>query len=244
MAITDVDNTKFSSTYDFDKIIRYYSGSVYVPAPPATPYQVYNHYENIDTGLDDYCFAIGIFSIDGGTTWNDSGVNQPKYTTGGQPIFQTQSMTASMEKSGELELHFENWSYYDGVTTTSAAYTFMYRVILIARSEQAPMDLTEPPYNTILNDYNDYEKIHIDRIDYLPVASSTTGTLTITHGLGYVPLIKSYWTNQLSYTNFQEWDSIAGFRNLEIDDDKVVYTFYAPGDDETYEVHTRIYYDY
>lgn len=172
--------------YKIDQIIGIHSGSFVVSAPAL--FGSTTAPDTFDTGFGDSCFFQGIFSTDGGSSWNDFGTYRPNLSTPAQPVFQTVTNYGMVSPTGIFTATAKNW--YDFVHSSTSAYTIQYKVLFIAKDTQGL--ITPIPTNEILyysSAYN-YQK-------YLPPNSSsfssTSGTTPITHGLGYVPKVRAWF---------------------------------------------------
>lgn len=160
-------------------------------------------------------------------------------------------MMYGRSKAGTLTLTADNWSYYNGVGTTSAAYTFLYKVVIFARPGQG--DITPQPVVQELNfstAYN-YQKIKRDSGPAaISIPAGATANVDVTHDLGYIPKIRHYIEN-FSYaatTDLYDFGYFASqyiLFNCSIDTTKVRYFFDNSGGAGamTFNIYTRIYYD-
>lgn len=172
-------------TFPIDRIIGTTSGSFSVSAPSASPGFTTNTATFV-TGFGDTCYFQGIFSTDGGTTWNDLGVYQPDLTSPAAPVLQTVTCEAYMN-GGTLTLVGKNW--YDLVHSTSSAYTIQYKVFFIAKNTQGSLTpLTSSQKIFYSSAYN------FQKIDFVgSFAVSTSASTTVSHNLGYVPKVRAWF---------------------------------------------------
>lgn len=194
MALIDnVNDVAFASSIPTDLILGSYTGTLSATAPGLGFPQRTQTSTTVATGIEEKTFFQGIFSTDGGTTWLDFNSNIPNNTNPSFVGLQTQMMYGYI-KSGSLIVAADNWNYYNGIGYSSAAYTFTYKVVLFARPSQG--NITPQPVTQARNfsSFYNYQKIFRDStFDFsLPVGTSTA---ILTHGLGYVPKIRTYVDN-------------------------------------------------
>lgn len=154
----------------------------------------------IPTPIGQYAYPIGMFSYDGGVTWNDFGFTLPIATTYAsvQPGVQIQP---SVDASGNI--------FFNGVNNTAGTVTLILRVALLASYAPGPVpvpatltqntsytnDARPLPSPTFLNfflpPYSSYRRIASDTV-------SGTGDHTVAHGQSAVP-------------NFMFWVNVGGF---------------------------------
>lgn len=249
MSLLDhVADVAFASSIPTDLILGTYTGTIISPAPAATPFTKTTTELAITTNIPESTFFQGIFSIDGGTTWVDFNGQIPNLTTPSMAALQTQMMYGH-SAPGTLTLAADNWSYYNGTTTTSAPYTFLYKVVIFARPGQG--DITAQPVVNPLNfstAYN-YQKISRDSAASITIPVGTA-TVNVSHNLGYVPKIRHYIENlsvapTTDLYDFGYFASSDTRFNCSIDTTTVHY-FFDNSDgvgDMTAKLYTRIYYD-
>lgn len=180
--------------YGIDQIIGITSGTLNITAPtsgtsPTTATANFAH------GFGDSAYFSGIFTADGGTTYNDFGAMIPVISLG-FPVFQTVDCNAVCDATN-LTITASN--YYNFVTGTGTAATVSYKVYLFAKNTMAspvnPLATSETlQYSSGFN----YQKVFMRGTTNLTVASGTTGSTNVTHSLGYVPKVRAFRTNSAS----------------------------------------------
>lgn len=171
--------------YTIDNIIGIHTGSFSISAPTSSG--VYTTATNsFSTGFGDTCLFQGVFSTDGGTTWNDFGAMKPNLTTAGEPVLQTVTCYGYVESNGTFIATGLN--YYDNVHSSGTAYTIQYKVAFLAKDNQGAV--TPLATNEILqydSAYN-FQKVFSS-------GSYTNGSSshTVTHNLGYVPKVREWF---------------------------------------------------
>lgn len=175
--INNSDLIAYTSYWDTDKIIGYYSGSLSVAV--ASVGSVATATATQTTGFGKSCYFVGQFSLDGGTTWNDLGVYQPNLTTAGRPVLQTTTLRAYVTSGGVLTLVALNW--YDSVHSTSSSYTISYRVTLLAKQDQGAVSTVNVTPQIFLDTFGAIAPQVFMKGTF---AVSTTANTTINHNLG------------------------------------------------------------
>src|SRR5262249_32175278 len=115
--------------YGIDQIIGVFSGSATLAAPAPSPgftTQTNTHGHN----FGDNCYFQGIFSYDGGTTWNDFSSQIPNYAA---PNIQLQTVQVEADTdSTNLYVVMTNW--YDTSHSSGTQRTIQYKVYLMAKN--------------------------------------------------------------------------------------------------------------
>lgn len=191
MALIDnLDRVAFTTVFDTDKIIGTLSGSTFSVAPTAIT-SVTTTAENISTGFGEPCYYKGIFSIDGGTTWNDFDAMVPNTSTPGSPVFDTQNCFAEV-RDNFVQLRTENW--YNSVAGSGAAYTFLWKIVLFSKNGQGsiePLPIAQQEFFTSKN--RRYEMIAQQGEETFNINSSAGQTVVVSHSLGYVPRVQAFY---------------------------------------------------
>jgi len=181
--------------YNADKIIGIFTGSLSVPATSSGDTVAYAESMHT-TGFGESVFTQGIYSIDGGTTWNDDNTTIP-YLGGAAPSFQTLDVS-SFSRTNEVGIATNNW--YNFVAGAGTAYTILYKIFCIAKSNQGDItpQLTDYPLNYSSSD--NYLKIRLDDI-YETTITGVTSTYIIPHTIGYEPTVRAY----VEHSNGEIW---------------------------------------
>lgn len=172
-----------------DQIIGIRPGTFNVAAPTPGPGSPSTASTTFDTGFGDTCLFQGIFSVDGGASWNDFGSFKPNLTTPGQPVLQTVTCRGAVSPTGIFTANATN--YYDGVHFAGTAYTVQYKVAFLAKDDQGA--ITPIRTNEILyyNSKYNFQKIFLSS----SFANNVGVPTTITHSLGYVPKVRAWGTS-------------------------------------------------
>lgn len=186
-----VDRSKlnFYSGDPVDQIIGVHTGSISVGAPTSGQGSL----STIDTythSFGDSAYFQGIFTTDNGTTWNDFGAQTP-YLGGTFPAFQTADCNATVDTT---KANITGTSWYDFGNSRSVAYTFAYKIFLMAKNIMA-QPITPLPVNEdifLASKYN-YQKIAFADTSALSVADNTAGGVPVSHNLGYFPKVRAWW---------------------------------------------------
>jgi len=175
----DIAKTNFLSSLEVDKILGTYTGSFTSTQPSATPPAKTTVTESITTNIADTTFFQGIFSIDGGTTWNDFGYNKFPLQVFG------------LSQSGTFKIIAINSHSFINPGSDSA-YTVSYKVALIAKPSQGTISPQPIGSISFFKSSLNYQKILSDTSQNASVASGSTGTLTFNHTLGAIPKVRSF----------------------------------------------------
>lgn len=188
--IDNIEDIAFSTAFQIDKAIGAPTGTINSPAPGVGSFSLTS--ETVETGFGESCYFKGIYSIDSGATWNDFGAMIPNVSTPSMPVFQTVDVVGAVEPDGGLRVTVIN--YYDNVHSVATAYTVLWKVVLFSKNNQGsitPIDIPNPIAFTTLE--RDYQKIAFqDEIPY-NISSGVGKTETITHNLGYIPKVRSFY---------------------------------------------------
>jgi len=224
--------------YRIDQIIGIHTGSFAIAAPTAisTPKTASDTFL---TGFNDTCLIQGIFSVDGGVSWNDFGSYKPNLSTPAQPVLQTVTCQGWVTPTGTFEAYAQN--FYDNVHSTGTAYTVSYKVVFLAKDDQGA--ITPIPTAELLNYVSSYNFQKI----FLSGRFTNAGTpIVIAHNLGYVPKVRA-WGTSTSVTPYPtgsmlsyDWFGGSNF-NIEVDTNNV--TFDSITGYGTVNIDYRIYLD-
>lgn len=174
--------------YPLDQIIGVTSGTLSVAAPSGFVNTTAN--ANFAHGFGDSAYFQGIFTADGGTTWNDFGSMIP-ITVAGNPVFQTVGCSAICDTTN---LTITLTSYVTNfVTGTGSAATITYKVFLLAKNTMA-QPVNPLPTNQILSFSSgfNFQQIAYKGSLSLAVSSGASGSVSFIHNLGYVPIVRAF----------------------------------------------------
>ena len=227
----------FASFIQIDKIIGTFSGS-FVSTQPSVGTPTTTVVNPITTNISDYTFFQGIFSIDGGTTWNDFGYNK----------FPLQILGLSQPNTFNI-IAVNKHSYVN--PGSDSAYTVQFKVALIAKPGQGIITPQLISGKVFFNSNFNYQKILSDTSQPLSITAGNIGTLTFPHSLGYIPKVRTFiYTTILSFgTGLYELTSMDNYgygcinvsedtTNVNINIDNTPYSGTVSG-----TVFARIYYD-
>ncbi len=182
--LANYDKVKYTSYYKSDMIIGTHSSSFAVSSPPAYSYSTST--DTFDTGFGTSCYFQGVFSTDGGATWNDFGVYQPNLAPP-FPQFQTQTCRGYVTPSGVFTAVGINW--YDISHSSGSACTILYKVVFFAKKNQGSINPLPVAEKTAFDSRYNVQKIYLN--DTFSV--NPTGNTTIAHTLGYYPKVRSFF---------------------------------------------------
>jgi hypothetical protein len=178
--------------YKNDKIIGVLTGSISV-AGAVSPAVSVVATASPDTGFGDWCLFAGVFSIDGGATWNDTGSQTPELSVPGAPVFDTFDCTVTCSPTGVFTVTCTN--YVNPNTGSTSAKTALYKILLLAKKDQGTINPLPtnalPLYHS--SKFN-YQKIYLDDSGRFTTVAGNTGQLIVPHNLGYIPNVRA-WEN-------------------------------------------------
>lgn len=238
MGYKNIQHIHFASNLQIDKIVGTYTGS-FTSTAPTSGNTVTNDTTTVDTTIEASLFFQGIYSIDGGTTWNDF-ENSIYDTAVGHVLFPYFSVSASHDSTnGLITIVADN--YYNFYTSSGVEYTVMYKIAIIAAPDTGVIE-PQPVGSPIwFNSNYNYQKILSDNTDsvYLPAGGSEQ-TFTYAHNLGYIPKIRTFFKTSAGVM-YELANYTAG---AAIDTDNVYVTMFPKlVGDITGTLYTRIYYD-
>lgn len=198
-----------------------------------------NGFYQIPTNIGQTAYPIGMFSFDGGNTYNDFGVILPIVTT-----------YASVQPSVALQPVVDNSGniIFNGVNRTGSSVGLIIKIALLA--SYSPKVMHDPPFVTQDLSYTNVAKPFFPTT--LPYASyrriksdavASPGDTTLAHNLGNVPNLM-FWTQVSGKTTIDAigWQSTGSIGDLGIKFDATNITFHING--ATYgQVYYRTYKD-
>lgn len=232
----------FTSNIQIDKVLRVEEGSFNVAAPTGGLGDITRDgSEAFSTGIDDTTFFYGIYSIDGGATWNDFN-STVVVISGGFPVFQTCDVWGE-STNGTFTVRARNW--YNFVSGTGTARTVLWKVAIIAKRDQALV----PKGNTnevlqFTSKYN-YQKIAVDDIVTHTLVSGARNTYTVDHSLGYIPFARIFIEEggiMRDVGNVSSLDAYSSFQISATDVTMIISNENNPSS-RTITLHVRIYHD-
>lgn len=229
--LNNVSRVSFASPILIDKIIGTYEGSFSLTAPAAGATNTVTTPKT--TNINETTLFQGIFSVDGGVSWNP-------FQTRKNHVERTD---ASINPQGEVFVYGESIAGTFNIvaqnqrnlsSTFGTNYTLMYKVALIAKKTQGAITPQPIGSNKLFDSRLNYQKIAVDDV------SPTSGvgqTVTVAHNLGYAPKVRVYSETSggsLKSMGFSLSNSVSiGTANVSV---------FVPGS-FTGNIHTRIYYD-
>lgn len=202
--LANAKNFLYSSDYNIDQILGTYTGSFYSAAPTAITQRTISMIP-VDTGITQTTFFSGVFSTDGGTTWQDFESQLPDFSAG-VLAYQTITCSGASSPTGTFQITCNN--YFNGTTNTGTAYTVQWKLVLYARPGQQPLTVQPIGSNFFLNSDINYQKICVDDSKTLSATSSLSGNViavaTFPHNLGYIPKIRGFFDNSTDTGNMTQ----------------------------------------
>lgn len=229
-----IKKIRFYSALRVDQVIGTFEGSFTIAAATT---MIFQQTASVDlpTKFGKPTFFVGIYSIDGGVTWNDftniylmSGFLFPLFEAHGKSTANQMTIIAN--------------NYYDSITG-SVPYTVQYKVALIAPPGMGainPLKVGAKRY--FYSGYN-YQKIFKDNVQDVSVASLAQGVYGINHGLGYIPKIRQFYYRNSDQAIVQLFTDITGTGEVTISTTGITDTLNAPLAGLSGKLYTRVYYD-
>ena len=189
--IANIDKTAYTSVWDMDKIIGVASGTFTISAP--TPGPPVTLTTTSPTTFGDSYYFQAIYSTDNGASWNDFGSMIPDLTTPGMPVLQTLDVLGAVGAAGTFNVFASN--YYDSVHGVGTAKTVKWKAIYYSKNRQGSLAPTNIGLSTLFTSVaRNYQKIALkDEIPF-DLTSGVAKSITLTHGLGYVPFVRAFYT--------------------------------------------------
>lgn len=163
-----------------DQIVDVLQGSFGAAAATVSGGSVFDTFSSFDHGItvpDTFLFQ-GLWSIDGGATWQEIGNTVP--------LGANANGLETLNVSGSSILDVANNTQFFSLGANNghpAAYTVQYKIFLMARSDQDHVP-NKPLIKPLrYSSKNKYMKVAVDS----SINLSTGGPTTILHNLGYLP---------------------------------------------------------
>lgn len=169
-------NASFDSRFMTDRVIQVYTGSsptvskgdgVYVEIPTT---------DVLPEG--ERCIWVGLWSKDG-TNWVPIG--GPTFTSG----YVTEWLVTAQSDAGKIILSVAN-------VRDDTARSIQYKVAIMLKDNNSVVRATNLPLKPSLDSRYTFQKIAFSGFPTVSVGASTTSTTTITHNLGYVPVVRAF----------------------------------------------------
>lgn len=191
MAVTEPSAINMSvPDYTIDQIIGVFTNTLSIGAPTPSPGEITVN-DVKPHGFGDSCYFQGIFTTDGGVTYNDFGAQTPNLAPP-EPQFQTVDVEAIID-TANVNINITN--FYDVAHSTSSAYTVTYKIYLLAKNTMAK-PITPIKTNNVLlyNSSDNYQKAFLRGTVPINVASGATGfSMDILHNLQAIPKVRAFF---------------------------------------------------
>lgn len=228
--IDNVQDVHFASSLDIDKIIGTYTGSFTLNSPTAGNTNTVT--TNITTNINDTTLFTGIYSLDNGVSWNPFYTRKnhvesadPAVNPQGESTVYGESTAGTFKVIGKNTANLSATVFYD--------FTVLYKVALIAKSNQGTIEPQPLGADIIFDTRLNYQKIAVDNIT---ATSGSNQTTTVNHNLDYIPRVRVFIES--SSGTLAALDGFIG--TVSINETSVASYI---GGSYTGNVHTRIYYD-
>lgn len=185
--MVDFTKTLYFSKYGVDQIIGTFTDSFSVRAPTALEGTI-TVTTAFNTNINESTFFKGIYSVDGGTTWNDFQSYQVVRPNTSTPAFPMQLYGRS--NANVFTISADNsWDYTAG---TSYSYSVIYKVALIAKPTQGTITPQPNANISYFKSGDNYQKVLFDFHEDFSVAPFGTHTFSFPHNLGRIPIVRIY----------------------------------------------------
>ncbi len=235
--------TAYTTAFDMDKIIAVKTGTIQVAAPTAINNVTSTTYTETGVFPERY-YTKGIFSFDGGVTWNDMSAQVPDLTDPTQVVIQSCDCYTSIGSSGGFNVIGR--SFYNFVAGTGTARRILFKVALIASNEMGMITPKILPVSTQFTSIDrQIQKIALKGKVPFSIQSGVGNSVTVSHNLGYVPRVSAYFVENPTGVGFlcNPW----GTYGIDIRVTTTDVTFYLDADISfatiAGEIQYRIYYE-
>lgn len=176
----DVVNTVFRSDLMVDKILGTWSGSFTLngPSSAGTATVTRNH----TTSASGTVLFVGMFSLNGGSTWNG-------LQTHVDHADRTQGEVFIWGESTNNTLTIKAQNSRSSTATRSYNYTVQYKIAAIAKPDQILATPQPIGTDTFFISSRNYQKIAVDNVRSI---SGTNAVYTVNHNLGYRPRVRTF----------------------------------------------------
>lgn len=240
--MVDYSKLLFLSNSQIDKVLRVETGSFFVPAPTGGLGDITRDASaTFNTDINDHTFFYGLFSLDGGATWNEFNSSVVEFASG-FPVFQTCDVWGE-SRPGTFTIMARNW--YNFVSSSSTARTVLWKVAIIAQGNQG----LAPKGNSaeilqFTSSYN-YKKIAVDAITPVTLSSLQRTTFVVSHLLGYVPKIRLWALENGVMYDAGHWLTPDAYSSIEIDSSNVYITMDNSNNPSArnLNIYTRVYHN-
>jgi len=193
----------------------------------------------ITTGVTTNYEFVGIYSIDGGTTWTD--------LTGSTAIWSGFTAAPSVEISGRIDtdgtvrLSIDQRALING----GSNWTLLVKIAYMFDTENTSISSSLLTTDKILYD-NQYSYMKVAVEGSTSVSSASAQTTTIAHGLGYIPVVsvrikRTIGKYNLTYSDFGLSGSI--LNAVRVDSSNIYVSTPLIGPTQTIYIYYKIYYE-
>lgn len=174
--------------YGMDNVIKVFTGTMSLAAPSASP-GFTTATDTIVTGISESTYFSGIYTVDGGTTWNDFGAMIP-VISGGFPVFQTVG-AEGVSLPNTFKVEGTNWYNYTAGSGTPR--TLSYKVLLIAKNTQGLVDTFNTDDVLQYSSGFNYPKIFKQGELVYNLTSGAGKSVSVAHDLGRIPKVSAWY---------------------------------------------------
>lgn len=242
----DPRNFLFNSNYQTDKILRVISSSDV--GTITTPTNTFGQANVFPTGIAETTLFDASFRLSGGSTRSPMGgyILFDDSNTDLQGLFNSVTMSI-MSEPNQITVYTNN----NSLTTSS---TIEFDIVLIAKSNQGPVEIEPIDSNFTFDTRQNYLKIAED--DIYPftapptpfTAVSVTPLTVVDHNLGYIPMTRTYIEYNNKMFDSRDYYGVGGPQlspGISISESSLVLTPYSfvNAGSVSADLHYRIYYD-
>lgn len=192
--------------YEVDKVVYSKTKTLTIQNTTSSNPQIFVAQDPSDLVPGQYCFPVGIFSYDGGTTWNDMGTDYGGSSITANLPLPTVTVSPWVSSSGLL------YFYVDVNSTVGGGSTFSLICSACLLLTDSPSSISALPQISSTSTKSTKASISPtgEQIQYRRIVGKNTFTTagvgealtSVAHGLGYVPDM-CYWMNK-------GWDPSSG----------------------------------
>lgn len=186
-----IEDFIFNSAVPIDKVVATFTGSFTVPAPTSDEYEKKISH-SISTNIPESTFFQLIYSIDGGTTWSDSGFSVRR---GNSDSFYV------IGRSNANTFTVMAFNLFDYSADTGFTRTVQYKLVLFEKTNQGEIPQGQYGGKTYFDSRLNYQKIKLSEARAFSVANNSSAGYDFAHNLGYIPRVRVFIETNHSFVN-------------------------------------------
>lgn len=177
----DTSKIVFDSRIPTDKLLGSYDS--FLVSSNSTPNSTVTTTSVHVTNIPETTFVVGIFSVDGGTTWQGMEAEVDHSDNQGAITVYAQS------KSGSVEIVASNSRSFSA-PAGAFVFTVLYKVMLLAKPDTGNVTPQPIGSNVYFDSRKNYQKIAVDT--YVTISGTNVST-SFSHNLGYIPRVRIFY---------------------------------------------------